>query len=122
MIHYLPHSAIDEQKWDACITNSPNRIPYALSWWLNAVCPEWEALVQDDCHSVMPLTRGHKFGFHYLYQPYFTQQLGIFSPSPVLLVTINEFLSAIPGKFKYVNIQLNSGNIVHPSDFVFSTR
>ncbi len=84
MIRHLPHSSIDKQKWDACISDSRNRIPYALSWWLDAVCPGWDALVQDDYLAVMPLTHGHKFGIDYLYQPYFTQQLGIFSLSTVI--------------------------------------
>ncbi len=122
MIHHLPHSSIDLQKWDACIANSQNRLPYALSWWLDAVCPEWDALVEDDFLAVMPLTHGRKFGINYLYQPYFTQQLGIFSPSPVRPETITEFLSAIPLKYKYVQIQLNSDNNVQHSDITFSTR
>ncbi len=122
MIHHIPHSSIDRQKWDACITSSPNRLPYALSWWLDSVCPEWDALVQDDYLAVMPLTHGHKFGTSYLYQPYFTQQLGIFSTSLITPGTITEFLAAIPLKYRYVQIQLNSENIVQHTDFTFQTR
>jgi hypothetical protein len=122
MIRHIPHTEINMQKWDACITNSQNRMPYALSWWLDAVCPEWDALVQDNYLSVMPLTRGRKFGVDYLYQPYFTQQLGVFSPSPVTPETITEFLNAIPLKYKYVHVQLNSGNNVQHTDLTFSTR
>jgi hypothetical protein len=122
MIHYLPHTSINMQKWDACIANSPNRIPYALSWWLDAVCPEWDALVQDDYLAIMPLTHGHKFGIHYLYQPYFTQQLGIFSHSPITPLIITDFLKAIPLKYKYVQIQLNSENNVQRTDLTLSTR
>ena len=122
MIHYLPHTSIDVQKWDACIANSQNRLPYALSWWLDAVSPEWDALVHDDYLAVMPLTHGFKFGISYLYQPYFTQQLGIFSPSSVSPATISEFISSIPLKYKYVQIQLNSGNNLQHTDLTFSTR
>jgi hypothetical protein len=122
MIHHLPHTSIDPHKWDACIVNSQNRLPYALSWWLDAVCPEWDALVQDDYLAVMPLTHGHKLGIHYLYQPYFTQQLGIFSPSPITPLIITDFLKAIPLKYKYVQIQLNSHNNVQHADLAFSTR
>jgi hypothetical protein len=122
MIHHLSHASIDMQKWDACIENSQNRLPYALSWWLDAVCPEWDAMVQDDYLAVMPLTHGNKIGINYLYQPYFAQQLGIFSQSPIMPETITEFLNAIPLKYKYIHIQLNSGNNVQHTDFTFSTR
>jgi hypothetical protein len=122
MIHYLPHTTINMPKWDACVANSPNRLPYALSWWLDAVCPEWDALVHDDYLAVMPLTHGHKFGIHYLYQPYFTQQLGIFSPSPITQLVITDFLKAIPLKYKFVQIQLNSENNVQRTDLTLSTR
>ncbi len=122
MLLHLPHSSIDRQKWDACITDSRNGLPYALSWWLDAVCPGWDALVQDDYLAVMPLTHGRKFGFAYLYQPYFTQQLGIFSPSPVTPTVITDFLKAIPLKYKYVQIQLNSDNNLQHTDFTFTTR
>jgi hypothetical protein len=122
MIQHIPHTSLDKQKWDDCIANSHNTLPYALSWWLDAVCPGWDALVQDDYLAVMPLTQGNKFGINYLYQPYFTQQLGVFSASPLSPPVITEFLKAIPLKFKYVQIQLNSDNNVHHTDFSFTTR
>jgi hypothetical protein len=122
MITYTPHTTIDRQKWDACIANSKNRLPYALSWWLDAVCPEWDALVQDDYLAVMPLTPGRKFRISYLYQPYFTQQLGVFSPSPITTTTITDFLNSIPLKYKHVQIQLNSDNNVQHTDVSFSVR
>jgi len=122
MIHYTPHASINLQKWDACIANSTNRLVYALSWWLNAACPDWDALVLDDYLAVMPLTHGYKFGISYLYQPYFTQQLGIFSPSTIKPETITDFLKAIPLKYKYVHIQLNADNNVQHTDITYSTR
>jgi hypothetical protein len=122
MIQYTPHSSIDRQKWDTCIANSQNRLPYALSWWLDAVCEGWDALVQDDYLALMPLTQGNKFGINYLYQPYFTQQLGVFSPSPITPALITDFLKAIPLKYKYVQIQLNTDNNVQHTDFAFTSR
>jgi hypothetical protein len=70
----------------------------------------------------MPLTHGHKFGIHYLFQPYFTQQLGIFSPSRLKPETITGFLTGIPLKYKYVRVQLNSNNNIQHTDLSFSTR
>jgi len=122
MIEYKKHSEIDKQRWDACIEGSVNRLPYALSWWLDAVCPDWESLVQDDYRAVMPLTSGRKFGFDYLYQPYFTQQLGVFYGENGNAGTVKEFLAAIPGKYRYIQVQFNMHNKVGQTNFSISPR
>ena len=66
--------------------------------------------------SVMPLTWNKKYGIHYLYQPPFTASLGVFGNniSPALL---NDFLQAIPKKFRYWDISLNHGNFFQLSGF-----
>jgi hypothetical protein len=120
MIRYLKHTEINKELWDSCIGRSVNRMPYALSWWLDTVCDDWEALVKDDYSAVMPLTRNRKLGFDYLYQPYFTQQLGVFSTDIPGSEEINRFLAAIPATYRYIDIQLNSGN--QPADASFSYR
>ena len=108
MIHYLEHNAIDKPKWDALIAECGNI--YAYSWYLDIVHPSWEALVEDDYQSVMPLTGGKKFGVNYLFQPYFVQQLGVFSKSPMTAETTEAFLKAIPSKFRFAEIRFNEGN------------
>jgi hypothetical protein len=116
------HNEINRVKWDICLGQSWNRLPYGFSWWLDAVCPGWEALVENDYTAVMPLTAGRKFGISYLYQPYFTQQLGIFSPAEITPDDTERFLAAIPEEFRYINLQLNTGNNPAGSDFNFSLR
>ena len=108
MIHYLEHKDIDKAKWDSVIAACGNI--YAYSWYLNIVHPGWGALVEDDYQSVMPLTGGRKFGIHYLYQPYFVQQLGVFSLAPLTVEKEKEFLKAIPSKYRFAEIRLNEGN------------
>ena len=108
MINYLEHNAIDKAKWDATIAACGNI--YAYSWYLDIVHPGWEALVEDDYQSVMPLTGGKKFGVNYLFQPYFVQQLGVFSKSPMTAETTEAFLKAIPSKYRFAEIRLNEGN------------
>jgi hypothetical protein len=84
---------------------------YAYSWYLDVVHPDWEALVEDDYQAVMPLTGGKKFGVQYLYQPYFVQQLGIFSKQSLSPEKMTEFLNAIPKKFRFCEIRMNEGNV-----------
>lgn len=122
VIRYLAHAEIDKARWDNCIERSPNRMPYASAWWLDAVCPQWEALVMDDYRAVMPLTRNRKMGIHYLYQPFFTQQLGVFCTDECPSDTVDQFLECIPRHFRYTEIQLNSQNRPCQPGFRYSRR
>ncbi len=110
MIHYLKHIHIDKDRWDDCISKSVNRRIYAFSWYLDLVCPGWEALVDDDYIRVFPLTGNRKWMIDYLYQPFFAQQLGVFSPEPLTEITVNGFIRAIPSKFRFVETHLNDQN------------
>lgn len=117
MIKYLLHKNIDKSRWDECVQKSRNGIIYAFSWYLDRVCPGWEALVENDYQKVMPLTAGKKYGIAYLYPPFFTQQLGLFSQELITDEDMNSFLRAIPEKYKFIEINLNSYNSYTGNDF-----
>jgi len=115
-INYLTYQQIDKVKWDACIDKAPNGLIYASSFYLDSMAKNWDALVLNDYEVVMPLTWNKKYGIHYLYQPAFTACLGVFGK----LVTsnlVNDFLRAIPAKFKYWDIYFNPGNLFSLVDF-----
>ena len=111
MIRFLEHKAIDKKQWDATIAECGNI--YAFSWYLDVVHPGWEALVEDDYQALMPLTGGKKFGINYLYQPYFVQQLGVFSKTSLSPKKTAEFLQAIPSKYRFAEIRLNESNTLN---------
>jgi len=117
MIKYLQHGEIDKEKWDGCINLSPQGLVYALSWYLDAVHPDWEALVENDYETVFPLTSGKKFGINYLYQPFFSQKLGAFSRKPGENIIIDHFLEVLRERFRYVDIKLNRANRIAGKDF-----
>jgi hypothetical protein len=81
----------------------------------------WDGLVLNDYEAVMPLTWRRKYGFYYLYQPYFIPSLGLFGKVNNS-VTLHDFLSAIPLKFKYWDIKLNETNDVTKYENVDATR
>ena len=110
MIKYLQHAEINKKKWDDCINLSPHGLVYALSWYLDAVHPGWEALVENDYETVFPITSGKKFGIRYLYQPFFNQKLGAFSKKPDEFISIDPFLKVLLERFRYVDIKLNQAN------------
>jgi hypothetical protein len=110
MITYLTHKEIDFIKYDRCIDLSLNGILYAYSWYLDMVSDDWDILVSDDYKTVMPLPKRKKFWIHYIYQPFFIQQLGIFSMFPVTADICQSFLNAIPKHFRIIDTNLNTFN------------
>ena len=116
MIKYLPYDEIDFDKWDQCIENSLNGIIYPYSFYLDQVSPGWDALIMGDYEAVMPLPHRSKAGISYIFQPFFVQQLGVFSPQPISQKMVNDFLNNIPGKFRFINYNLNTYNKIEPSD------
>ncbi len=112
MIRYLTHADIDKNKWDQTIDKAFNGNVYAYSWYLDRVHPYWEALIEGDYERVMPLTGNKKWGVYYLFQPYFTQQLGVYSVNILSREHIVAFIQNIPKKFRFAEINLNIYN--HP--------
>ena len=120
MINYLKHNQIDKYKWDRCIRQSFNGNTYASSWYLNLVNEGWEALVENDYERVMPLTGTSKLGVSYLFQPYFAQQLGVFSESKLNPGIVDAFIKSIPSHFKFIEINLNSFSKISGGEHTFS--
>ena len=110
-ISYLSHAGIDKLKWDRCIETAANGLIYASSYYLDAMSDNWDALILNDYEVVMPLVWKKKYGFNYLYQPFFIGSLGIFGN--VSDKTVNQLLNAIPNQFKYADIDFKE-NIINP--------
>jgi hypothetical protein len=110
-IRYLKNEDINKTKWDACITHAFNGNTYAYSWYLDIVFPGWSALVEEDYIRVMPLPLKSKYGVSYCYQPYFSQQLGVFSVSLLTPDIVTDFIRHIPAHVKLIDLNLNSLSI-----------
>lgn len=106
MLRYITHNEIDKNKWDNIIELAPNKRVYALSWFLDRVSEDWDALVWGNYEYVMPLTWRRKWGIKYLFPPLYCQQLGVF-PTPPLSI-MNEFSNKIQELFRFIQIQVNS--------------
>ena len=103
---------IDKRRWDDCIAKSFNGSVYAWSWYLDIVHPHWEALIENDYERVMPLTPSRKLGLSYMFQPFFVQQLGVYSQSALTDEDVQRFVLAIPKKYRLVRYRLNEFNKV----------
>lgn len=109
-IEYVPHNRIDRKLWDAALQQCPNRLIYARSIYLDTLCGTWDALVSGYYEYIMPLPRKRKWGFNYLPDVPFLQQLGVFSEHPVTAEITSAFLQKANRHFSYGNIYWNSGN------------
>ncbi len=117
MIKYVERKHIDDLKWNACIDNAFNGNLYGYSWFLDIVTDTWDALVENDYERVFPLAFKRKLGISYIYQPFFTQQLGLYSTSKLDDAAITTFINNIPQKFKKVSLNLNTHNRVNEREF-----
>ena len=128
-ILHLRHNQIDRIKWDATIAQSLCDLPYAYSWYLDVVCPMWEALATEDYAYVMPLPLKKKWGISYLIHPIWVQQLGVFSAQEVTTEIFIAFRRRIPYlmydfNVNYLNRDIAKGektNLIIPHDKYIDT-
>ncbi|WP_297086796.1 hypothetical protein [uncultured Draconibacterium sp.] len=108
-IKYIKHKNIDSAKWNACIDRAQNCRIYAYDWHLDRTAIVWDALVYGDYEYVMPLPYRKKLGIRYLYQPIYSQQLGIFPAPSATLHKV--FIDKVQQHFWYSDVQFNSQNM-----------
>jgi hypothetical protein len=122
VISYTERKEIDENKWNACIEKAFNGNLYGYAWFLDIVADQWDALVENDYERVFPLVNKKKFGISYIYQPFFTQQLGLYSTTKLDADVLNAFIKAIPLKFKRIEINLNTLNKSAEKEFTIISQ
>ncbi len=103
---YLQHKEINKTQWDDCIQNAENRLIYAHSFYLDAMSPGWDALIDKNYNWALPITKGSKFGIRYLFQPHFTQQLGVFFKRGAI-IPWQEIISLLQKKFPFWEVNWN---------------
>lgn len=116
IIQQLKNHEIDKQKWDETISLAPNGIAYAYSWYLDAVFPNWEALVIEDYQYIFPLTIKKKYIISYFFTPVFAMQLGVFSKNEIteeIQVLCYDYLR----KINMFDISVNPSNQFIPDGF-----
>jgi hypothetical protein len=116
-IRFFKRKEIDGQKWNELINNSFNTLPYTLTWYLDAVAENWGALVLNDYEAAMPMVWLRKLGIKCLYQPYYCQQLGVFSPVPLHAAAHRDFLNEAAALFPYIHVNLNPSSSVVADEF-----
>jgi len=120
-IQYRKRHEVDDDKWNLCIERAANGLIYAYSFYLDCTADNWDALILNDYEAVMPLPWRKKLGFYYLYRPFFSAQLGVFGNN-MNANLVENFLKAIPSKFKLWELSLNHQNIFGLKSFTLFER
>jgi len=120
-IKYFRRNEINDAKWNACIDSAVNGLIYAYTDYLDCMSDNWDGLVLNNYEAVMPLPWRKKWSIHYIYQPFLTAQLGIFSKS-VTADLLEAFLQSIPRKFSYWDVPLNHQNLFPLQNFSLHQR
>jgi len=109
-VFYIAQKDIDYKRCDHCITKSLNSEIYGYTWFLDAIAGTWDAIIEDDYITVMPLVYSRRFFYKRIYYHSLIKQLGIFSTQPIKADKIQVFLNKIPKDFRKVNICFNQQN------------
>ncbi len=112
MIRFLHRKEIDEERWKRLVGASEFETVYAHTWYLDACAGSWGALIMGDYEYLMPVAFRKKFGFRYMYQPRFCQQLGVYSGKAVDEDILGAFIQAAQRKFGLGDYAFNEGNLL----------
>lgn len=124
MFRFYSHQEIDKQLWDQCISNSPQQISYAYTWYLDEACPNWNAIILKkgtDYKAVFPLPIYKKWGVKYTSPSFFTQQLGLFGSFEKQKTAeyLNQVFKIVKEKVSWIEYSLNIHNITHIKGFQY---
>ncbi|MGV0978964.1 hypothetical protein [Empedobacter falsenii] len=79
MIKRVSRKKLDVNKYTECLNKSVNYRIYAEVFYLDALIENnWDCYVLNDYEAIMPLPFVKKFGFKFIVQPIYCQQLGVF--------------------------------------------
>lgn len=116
-IQLLKHHDIDRRQWDSCVAKAHNSLPYAYSWYLDAVAQNWDGIVYGNYNAVMPLVWLRKLGLRCIYQPYYCQQLGVFSITELDTEILTRILNTAGKYAPYIDSNLNAVHCVNALQF-----
>ena len=65
-IRFVKKEDIDKIKWNSCVHYAINGNIFGYMWFLDSVSKEWDALVEGDYESVLPLFHkiDNNFSYH----------------------------------------------------------
>jgi hypothetical protein len=97
VLRLLHFPDLDLARWEACVAASSGAMPYVQAWWLQATAGRWSAVVElgpsGEYHSLLPLPLKWRPWGQIVYQPLFTQQLGLVLTSESRYLQVADYLA-----------------------------
>ena len=123
----LRYSELDLIAWDACVAAAREVVPYACSWWLRATAGRWDASVEVEegtgrYLSVLPLPTKWRLRGREVYQPAFTQQLGLLTLPESQFSDVLQHLSQLPKRYARLYTQFNDQTQLLPLPLPFTSQ
>lgn len=110
-VKFIPFEEIDTLRWNSCVHFAPNGNVFAYHWYLKNVVREFDALVEGEYESVMPLLKSRNLaGEPVLHHPEMLGRLGVFSVHVLSQARMQSFIDAIPSDYKETRIIFNEFN------------
>ena len=107
-IRFVPRAEIEKVKYNSCVHYAGNGNIFGYIWYLDFIAKDWDALVEGDYESVMPLPwRRNRLGQKVIVTPPLMRELGIYSIHVLSPKRIRNFLEAIPEEFRGLRLRLN---------------
>lgn len=100
----LDNNQIDKVKWDEVVNSSEFTNYASFSYFLDAIFPNWKAIIYGDYDYIFPLTKGSKFGVNYLITPIFIPYIGVSSKLNIYPEFILEFIEFLKKQAKYIDL------------------
>ena len=121
MYRYVPFDEIEKNKWNGTVHYSSNGNIFGYYWYLKAVYNQWDAIVEDDYVSVLPiLPRAH------MDQYQLTPQLGPYSVNPLSKARTADMISMMlehtDNAFYPINLQSFHEPFHTPKDVIIKSQ
>lgn len=103
---FLSRKEIDDSRWNEAIESALHPVMYGFTWYLDAVCEDWSAIVWPsgtDFQVILPLPLKTRWSIRMVHQPFFCQYLGFFYKEVPSEQTVSDFLTLTDSKFPYIS-------------------
>ena len=103
-VQIIENKKLNKNIWDKKLYLNPSSSFFSLSWVLDILHPNWDALVYLNYEAFMPIPKAQKYGLTYVFQPKFIRSLSIFNEVEGQRELI---LEAFKETYSLVNINLD---------------
>ncbi len=114
-IRLINKEELERDRWNGCVHYANNGNIFGYKWYLDAIAKDWDALVEGNYESVLPLIYKERKDKKQMHRPTLIREAGIYSVHVVSPARIKNFLAAIPENYESVEIHFNTGtSIISP--------